>query len=235
MATSNNTVWQQTGNKIISAALRKIGVVGEGESASTIQLSDALPMLNGLISEFQAHGMFLWKRNELEIPFVAGQDQYVLGEGQVIDTPYPLKVSQAIVSYSGGAQVDMEIIPHFNFNLLTKNTSGIPIKGSYQPKNDVGIFYVWPIPDTSAASNNTLLLTYQEPFDVFVTGLEDIDFPREWVNPLVYGVASMLADDYMLPLEDRRWIERQADKRLAIVLSAAQEETGTFFYPDRRE
>lgn len=235
MATSNNTIWTQTGSQIISAALKKIGVVGEGESASSTQVTEALPMLNGLISEFQSQGMFLWKRFEREISFVAGQEQYVFGEGQAINTPYPLKVSQAIVSYDGGSQVDLEIIAHYNFNLLTKNTSGTPVKGSYQPKNDVGIFYVWPTPDTACAANNTLILTYQEPFDIFVDGSEDIDFPREWVNPLVYSLASMLADDYMLPLDDRKWIERQADKRMSFVLGGGAEDAATFFYPDRRE
>lgn len=235
MTTSNATIWQMTRDEMITASLRKLTVLAEGESANAAQIAAAIPALNGLISNFQTLGMLLWKRVEREISFVAGQDTYVFGEGQAINTPYPLKISQAIVSYSGASQVDLEIIPHFNFNLLTKNTSGTPVKGSYHPKNDVGTFYVWPIPDASCAANNTLILTYQEPFDVFTAGTETADFPREWANAIIYGLSDLLSDEYGLPLDDRRHIEKRASKWLSSALEGASEETSLFFFPDRRE
>jgi len=231
MATSGTTVWQQTRDDLIAAALRKLTVIGEGESPNANQLSTGQAALNSIILAYQSLGMFLWKRVEREISFVLGQDEYVLGVGQTINTPYPYKVHQAIVEYSGGAQVDMELIPHFNFNLLPKYSTGIPIKGSYQPKNNQGVFYVWPTPDASAVANNTLLITYQQPFDIFTSATETVDFPQEWYLPLVYGLADVLADEYALPLEDRRRIEKQAEKYLSIVMGGAGEDTSAFFFP----
>lgn len=235
MATSGTTVLSITRDELITQALRKLTVLSEGQSASATQLASAAATLNNLISTYQTLGMFLWKRIERTIPFVAGQKEYVLGVGEAINTAYPLKVLQAIVSCSGGTQVDMEIIAHHNYNLLPTAATGIPIKGTYLPQNDVGIFTVWPIPDSSAAANNELVLTYQKPFDIFTSGTDTADFPREWYNALIYGLADLLSDEFGLPLDDRRHLEKKAEKMVAAAVSAGTEETSTFFYPDRRE
>ena len=235
MATSGTTVLSYTRDSLITQALRKLTVLSEGQTANANQIASASDPLNNLLSSFQTLGMFLWKREERTITFVAGQKEYVMGVGQAINTAYPLKVLQAIVGYTSGTQVDMEIIAHHNYNLLPTNATGIPIKGTYQPENDVGVFSVWPTPDASAAANNTLILTYQKPFDVFVSATDTADFPREWYNAIVYGLADLLSDEYGLPLEDRRYIEKKAEKHLAAVIGNGAEETSTFFYPNRSE
>jgi len=235
MATSNNTIWQLTRDELINSSLRKLTVLAEGESASADQIATAIPALNGLISTFQTLGMFLWKRAELNIPFVLGQSLYTIGVGQTTNTANPVKVLQATVEFTSESSIDMELVPFYNYNLLPLNSTGLPIKGSYQPKNDVGLFYVWPKPDASAVANNSLTLTYQKPFDVFTSGTETADFPREWANALIYGLSDLLSDEYGLPLEDRRHLEKRASKWLMAALEGASEETSMFFFPDRRE
>lgn len=235
MATSGTTVLSITRDSLITQALRKLTVLSDGQAASATQIASASDPLNHLISSYQTLGMFLWKRVERTIPFVAGQKEYVLGVGQAINTAFPLKILQAIVSYSGGTQVDMELIAHHNYNLLPTNSTGIPIKGTYQPQNDVGVFSVWPIPDTSAATNNSLIITYQKPFDIFVSGTDTADFPREWYNAMIYGLADLLSDEYGLPLDDRRHIEKKAEKHVAAAVGFGAEETSSFFFPNRSE
>lgn len=235
MATSNVTVWTQTRDELITSALRKLTVIPEGAVASATQLSDAIPSLNGLLSSLQTMGLPLWKRETRTVSFVSGQRDYTLGIGQAINTAYPLKVLQATVEYSSGSSIDMELLSDYNFKLLPSDSTGLPVKGRYHPKNDVGVFSVWPIPDASAASTASLELTYQKPFDIFTSGTETLDFPREWYNPIVYGLADLLSDDYGLPLEDRRQIGQKAMKWLAAALEGSTEEGSIFFYPDRRE
>lgn len=234
MATSGTTVWQYTRDDLIAAALRKLTVLGEGESPNTNQLSTGQDAANSILSAYQALGMLLWKRVERSITLVAGQSTYTLGIGAPINTSYPYKLHQAIMSYAGSTQVDMEIIAHYNYNILPTDSVGTPIKISYQPLNGTGVLSVWPTPDASAAVNNTLIVTYQQRFDVFTSGTETLDMPQEWYLPVVYGMADVLTDEYGLPLEDRRRIEKQAEKYLSMVLGGSTEDASTFFYPDRR-
>jgi hypothetical protein len=78
-----------------------------------------------------------------------------------------------------------------------------------------------------------VFLTYQTPFYKFTSGTETLDCPQEWYNAIIYQLAHIKSDGYSLPLEDRRWFEKQAEKRLNTALSAGTEDTSIFFYPDR--
>jgi len=211
MATSNNTIWQLSRDDIINAALRKISVLGEGQTANATQLADGAQALNALISELQPIGLELWKRQEMDITLVSGQSLYVIGIGQAINIPFPVKILQ--VEMEAGttiSRIEIEVRARNDFNLLPPNSRGTPVAVSYQPFINYGEMSVWPTPDTSLPVGSKLVVTYQKPFDIFTTGTETIDFPQEWHNTLIYRLASLLADEYQLPLEDRRWLESRA-------------------------
>jgi len=235
MTTSTTTLFQMTRDAIINSALRKLSVLGEGVVANAQQLTDGAEALNTVLADFQSLGMPLWKRQELGITLVAGQKEYTLGTGLAINVPYPLKVTQANLALTGSAtRLNMEIIAHYTYNNLPVTTNGTPVQVSYQPFIESGVLSVWPTPDTSLPAGSQVILTYTAPFYKFTSGTETADIPQEWYNALVYQLALMLADEYSLPLEERGWLEKQSDKRLATALSSASEETSVFFYPDRR-
>lgn len=234
MATSNNTIWQLTRDEIINAALRKIGVVGEGQSANSTQLAEGSQALNAIISDFSTLGMPLWKREELGITLVTGQKEYEIGVGAAINHPFPLKLFQANLALTGSpTRLNMLVLAHYDYNNLPVTTSGTPVQVSYQPMTNKGVLSVWPTPDSSVPANSQIILTFQRPFDIFTTGTETLDFPQEWANAVIYQLAHVLSDEYSLPLEDRRWFEKQASKRLEAALSIGTEDGSLFFYPDR--
>lgn len=234
MATSGTAVWQLTRNQLIEAALRKIGVIGEGVTANATQLTEGAEALNTLISEYNTLGMPLWATTEIEVPLVAGQSVYVIGEGLAINQPYPYKLHQANLNIPGNSsRINMEIKAHYDYNNLPINSSGTPVAVSYQPFIDYGHLSVWPTPSSSMVSGTSVYLLYQRPFDVFTSSGETPDFPSEWKNSLIYGLALLLADEYGLPIPDKQWLEKQAEKHLNTALSGATEEVSLFFYPNR--
>lgn len=235
MTTSTTTLFQMTRDAIINSALRKLSVLGEGTVANSQQLSDGAEALNTILADFQSLGMPLWKRQELGITLVSNQKEYVLGVGQAIDVPHPLKVLQANLAITGSAtRLNMEIIPHNTYNNLPVTTNGTPVQVSYQPLIESGVLSVWPTPDASVPVGSQIILTYSSPFYKFTLGTETADIPQEWYNALVFQLALVLSDEYSLPIDERAWLEKQSDKRLATALSSSSEETSIFFYPDRR-
>ena len=64
MATSSTYEYQLTRNQIIESALRKLGVLAEGQTPSTQNYSDGSMALNTVISQLRAVGMPLWARSE---------------------------------------------------------------------------------------------------------------------------------------------------------------------------
>jgi len=235
MATSGVSIWAPTRDSIINSALRKLGVLGEGESANSAQLSDAQTALNAVISELQTMGMQLWSRVEYTLTLVSGQQSYTFGVSQSENTPFPLKLVQAnLVVPNSASRLNMEVLAHYDFNNLPVSSTGQPVNLMYQPFNNYGVISVWPTPDASVPSGTTIALTYQRPFDVYTAAGETMDFPQEWANTLIYQLALLLADEYSLPIPDKQWLEKQADRHLNTALSQGQEEVSFFIRPDDR-
>lgn len=231
MSTSGITVNEITRDDIITRALRKIGVIGEGTSASATQISEAAEALGPLVQEMVSMGMPLWKRVEYPIPLVYGKSTYTLGIGQEYNVPFPVKIAEAIMQQQpNSAKINIEILPAYDYNLLPSNSTGVVVNMKYQPFINYGVVSVWPTPNTD---NQVLTLSYYRPFEVFNSGTDTPDFPQEWQNALIYQLALILADEYGLPLPDKQWLEKQADKRLASALANGTEEGSIKFYPSR--
>jgi len=67
MTTSGSFDFTRTAGEIISAALRKLGILAEGEVASADQMADALVDLNLLVKSWPSKGIDLWRYEELTV------------------------------------------------------------------------------------------------------------------------------------------------------------------------
>lgn len=234
MATSGDTTWQLQRDQIIAAALRKVEFA-EGEIPNATQIADASTALNALVTAWRADGMPVWAMKTLTIPLVAGQMDYTMGVGQAINTPAPLKVVQAVrVDTIGGTRVPLNIYTDYDFKLLSnfQNTQGIPVQMYHQPLVETSKLRFWPIPDTAAATQYTIELTYQRPFEDFVAATDTPDFPSYWTRALIYGLAFDLAPEYGVPLQDRQLLAVMAKEAKDTALSFGTEEGSIRFMPD---
>lgn len=234
MATSGNTINQKTRDQIINGALRKLWQA-KGQVADATDTADAAEALNGLVAEYQTLGMQLWARAEYTITLVADQRDYTLGVGQTINTPFPLHLLQAVLrDVNSGSDIDMTIMSRFDFNLLptySTGNGGQPVNVSYQPKINIGVLSVWPTPDATAAANKEVVITYQRPLEYFDATANTPDFPQEWANALIYGLALLLSDEYGVPVQDKQWLEKQAEKHLSMAVAGGYEDASIFFQP----
>ena len=234
MTTSGVTTTELTRDKIISAALRKIGVLAKGQTPDSEDLLNGTEALNNLVAEFQTLGMPLWSKKTYNVPMIASQETYQIGVGQTVNTPFPLKIIEAWNEpTAGGGRQPMIEVGIYDFYLLPLNSGaiGIPSQFMYQPFINYGILHIWPKPDASAVSTRTLTISYMAPFEDFVNSADTPYFPKEWNNALTYGLASLLAPEYGVPLNDRGMFEKQADKHLETALEFGLEEAPITFAP----
>ena len=234
MTTSGNTLNQLTRNQYIEAALRKLNVIADGQTPSSENYTNATYAFNALIGEFRALGMPLWARQSYSLTPVATTQSYTFGVGQTVNTPYPVRLLQAVrVATSAGTRIPMEIVADYDFNMLPGNSSGFPIKVTYQPKVNSGVLKLWPTPDTTAASGCTIQLTYIRPTEYMSASTDTVDVPEEWTNPIIFGLASRLAPEWGIPLPDRQMLDRTAEQILQRVLENGQEDASVFFQVER--
>jgi hypothetical protein len=235
MATSGITLWSQTRDQIINGALRKCQVLQEGQTATAAQITDAAEALNNLVVEFRTLGMPLWKRTDLDVTMVDSQQDYVIGVAETLAYAYPLKLLQArLLQPQSNTYVNLNILADYDFNRLSRNSAGVPVSVAYKPQLDKGTLSVWPIPNSAVPAGTKIVLTYTSPVEIFNASSDDADFPGEWYNALIYGLASLMSDEFALPIPDKQWIEKQSEKHLASALSIGLEDGSMFFQPDNR-
>lgn len=235
MSTSGTSLWEMTRNQLIEAALRKLGVLAKGQTPDTEDYTNGTFALNAVVAELQTIGMPLWNRVEYTFPLITAQAKYTLGIGQTLNTPFPLKLQQAVlINITSQSTLDMEIISIYDYNSLSPlASSGTPVQIVYQPLVNYGVVTVWPTPDAGSAASNTIKLVYQQAFDDFVGATDTPDFPKEWHQTIIYKLALALAPEYGIPLGDQGMLVQMADKHEETVLSFGTDMSSIYFQADK--
>lgn len=237
MATSNSSNFSTTRNDIIKGALRLCGAVALGETPTADQYTEAAETLNMMAKAWQADGMALWALKEYTLGLTLDAKTYNIGVGQTVDIDKPLKITQAILhDTTTNVDIPMRIITRDEYNRLgNKSTNGQPIQIYYEPLRDYGVLHVFPPANSAAVTAKQIKFTYMRPFEDFDTSTDEPDFPQEWYDALKYGLASRLAGEYGISMEDRQQLLREAMKIKEEALSFGGEEGSFFFTADYRK
>jgi hypothetical protein len=234
MSTSGVTTFDMTRDSIIAAALRKLSVTSKGNTGETLDVTYASEALNVMLKTFQTKGMPLWAIKEFTFP-LSSTRTYSIGVGQTINTPAPLKITQAYIkdivsSYS----TPLNIQTHYNYNITNPQSvdTGTPVNLEYEPANQLGSIRLWPTPDTYSISSRNITIVYQRPFEDMTTASDAVDFPQFWLEAVIYGLAVRLAPEYGTPLSDRADLRQEAMYYLNEALSFGTEEGSIYFSPN---
>lgn len=237
MATSGSTNYASSRSLLISGALRLVGGLGQGETATSDQLTEGAEALNYLAKAWQADGMPLWALKEYALTFVESTRTYRIGEGQTVATPFPLKIVSALRRYTTTTtDIPLKIITRDEYERISnKVTEGLPLMLFYDKQRTYGDLYSYPVPDATAASAYTYRITYQRPYEDFDAAGDEPDFPSEWFDALKFGLAVRIAPEYGVPIQEQQNLQRLAMQFKAEALSFGTEEGSIFFQVDRRE
>lgn len=234
MTTSGIYTVQYTRNELIEAALRKLGVLADGQTPSATNYTNGTIALNSATAELRALKVPLWARATYSFTPVATTQTYQIGTGKTLDTVFPLHILQAFrQDNSNTTRIPLEVVSNYNFNMYPINSGGMPIQLTYQPFVNYGEIKLWPVPDASATSS-TITIVYQKPFQYFVNSTDTMDFPEEYYNAIIYKLAVLLAPEWGIPLQDRQLLRAEAKEHLDSVLETGEEDASLFWQPRNR-
>ena len=237
MATSNSNNFSITRDDIITGALRLCGAVAMGETPTTAQVTESAQTLNMLVKAWNADGMALWALKEYTLDLTLSAQTYNVGLGQTVNINKPLKITQAILhDTQTNVDIPMRIITRDEYNRLgNKTTTGQPIQIYYEPLRDYGILHVYPPANSAAVSYKQIKFTYMRPFEDFDASTDEPDFPQEWFDALKYGLASRLAGEYGISMDDRKQLQQEAVMLKNEALGFGTEEGSFWITPDYRK
>ncbi len=87
----DDSIWQ-TALQLITSALRLIGVLASGETASADEANDSLMVLKQMMDAWNADRLTIFSIQYADYPFVLGQQAYKLGPGGDFNTNRPARI-----------------------------------------------------------------------------------------------------------------------------------------------
>jgi hypothetical protein len=233
MATSGSANWSLTRDELITAALRKLGVLASGGTPTTAQINDAEEALNAIIKACHADGMPLWATASTLFTVTSGTSVYSAGPGQTVPITVgpPLKITQAWLTDANDVRRPLSISPRYDFHLYDPETTGTPHTLFYAPYPTLGNINLYPTPDNST---DVITISYTRPFEDMDAAGNDFDFPAYWMMALIYLLAWALAPEYGTPATERNMIRDEARFWKTEALSYGTEEGSIRFQPYRR-
>ena len=150
----------------------------------------------------------------------------------------PLKVIQAWMrntSVTPNIDTPLMLVSRQEYNILgSKASTGMINTVWYNPDTTYGTVTVFLTPDATTATNYQLYLVGQRPINDILLSTDIPDFPNEWMQALVWGLADEIAIEYGAHVNVRQEIHAKAEKYRTDLEDFDVETTSTMFTPDRR-
>ena len=234
------------GDTIIKAALRRIRAYDpeEATTISTVQYDNARETLNMILSAWQADGLHVWTiKTTSALNLSASTGSYTIGSGATWNISYrPLDILRAYLRDTDNIDRPLEIISKQRYDMLSNKTQeGVPSciyfdatydGSSNQGSTSTATVYVWPEPDTAAATEYDVILVYQRPLLDFNASTDELDMPQEWYNAVRLNLALALAPEYGMPVMDQDRLKVEADAAKELAMGWDREKTSLFIQPN---
>lgn len=186
-----------TAQDIISASMRKIGVLRKGETPDATESVDALALLNDIVGSWSLESLLIYGTTT-ESFTLSPAASYTIGSGQTLDTTRPTWIKAATITI-GNLDYPLRIVAEDDFQLeiIQKSISTtIPRVLTYNNAYPYGTIKLWPTLSASA----TLTLMSEKPLSSFATLSTTFDMPPGWSHALKANLAVLLSPEYSLPV-----------------------------------
>ena len=195
---------------LILEALAKLRVGFVGDDVDPETIARATRTFNLQLKSFQSQGMHLWMVRHESITLTQSKSVYSLGPTGDVVMDRPLKIVECH-RRRDAIDTPLTLMERSEYwDLSNKTAEGIPVNYYFDPQLDNSLLYIWPTASLDAATNITIEIEYSKPFDDMDSALDNLEFPQEWYEAVVYGLAWRLAPSFGVPIALRRELRAEA-------------------------
>lgn len=190
-----------TALQIVTAALKKSGVIGVGQTAAAEDANDAFDDLNDMVAQWQRKRWLVYRL--VDVLFLStGAVSYTVGVGGNFNVARPDRLEAAFVRLtSSNLPVDMPLTllqSREDYNRVRlKTQSGYPYWIFYDPAFPTGAVYPWPV---ATAGLYEIHLTLKEQLGAFANLNSTVNLPPEYTAALKWNLTARICMSYALPV-----------------------------------
>jgi hypothetical protein len=208
-----------TATDIITLALKNAGVVGQGQTAASADLTDCYNVLNLMLSEWQRRRWLIWHLVDVSCAST-GASSYTIGSGGNFAVARPDRLEAAYARMTSGSpnQPDypLEVIDNYEdyAAIVFKSLKSVPSIVFYDAAYPTGNLYFWPVP----SSQWQLHVIVKEQIGTFPDLVTALTIPAEHLNAMVWNLTKRVLPMYGKP--PRPEVDRQSAVSLSAIRNA---------------
>jgi hypothetical protein len=184
---------------LITLALKDIGALGIGQSASADDTLDAFNTLNMMLGQWQGERLSVYHLVDTAIPST-GKQTYTIGTGGDFNIQRPVKINAAYARLNAGSSNPID----YPLTVLDsmEDYSRIPLKSLqsfpsfvyYDPAYPLGNLDFYPVPNSAF----DLHVVTMEALPQLDEPADDLNLPPEYMAAIRYNLALYLAPSYQI-------------------------------------
>lgn len=188
-----------TRTEIVEQAYRKIGILSDGQQLTGEQTAQGVMALNMLVKQWQTKDIFLWQ-------IVEQSDTVADGTSSIATDNAVLGIDRAWFK-DGTNDIPITLVSYREYvDIINKETaSDTPYIAALGHEKGTPTLYIWP----EASGNLTVYYLAILRLQDMDTASGNADIPQRFEMALVYGLATILADDYGLTINERKYLRQQ--------------------------
>jgi hypothetical protein len=182
-----------TARDLITRALKACRILAPGESPSAAEASDALYLLNLMLSSWSNDTLSIYANTLENFTLVSNMSSYTIGTGQTFNTSKPITI-QAMYVRSGSIDYPIESMNDIDFanELALKSVAGLPYYYNFNNNYPAAVIKFYPVPD----QNYQLFILSEKPLSSLATLDTVVSLPDGWEHAIIYNLAMMLYPEY---------------------------------------
>lgn len=186
-----------TAQSLINSALRKLGLLGVGETPNATESAECLTVLNQLLGSLNAEPGLIWAEQAITKAITAGTASMTIGAAGTWVATRPIRIISA--QWIDGTTV-YDVTPNVpldEFLRLSKvATTGFPTILNYEANVASGTLQWYPTP----SENGTMKLVVWVPLPSTVALTDDLVLPPGYERMIAYELGEDLSLDYEVTL-----------------------------------
>lgn len=219
MALSGVRDTAETAQDIVEAALKKLFITEGDETPEAGDITTGRDALFRMIRTWAVDGVRLWLTENQTVTMVADTATYTLD-------PRTLDVYD-VFRRTGDNDVPVQIYSREQYNALpNKAVTGQPYIAFFDRQLSSTVMSVYPVPQTG--TSDVLHLASKRQIQDVTANTDNVEFPPEWSECLVYNLAVRMAPDFQV--EPRSDVVSLAGE-LYEMLSGQDREGSVMFVP----
>lgn len=180
-----------TARTLIEQSLKKINVLGQGQTLSSNEAADALNALNNMLDSWSVEGGLIYTR-ATDTFNATGAQSYTIGSGGDVNIVRPI-IIDAITISQGGTDYSVGQIGRDSYTGITdKAVQGVPESFYYDNNSPLSNLYLWPV----ATAGYTVNIYSLKPLSSFTGLTTDVALPPSIARGIVLNLALELCPDY---------------------------------------